>query len=285
MIERGTFLSAIVAQNASVSRHQGSWCEYLIPQSYYIYNLPANHSEHLKRVHSLRVPCCVTCKQRFHGRTRAHAEEARRLHESTGQCQNRELTLSEPEWMTEEQDTRFASSMIQGHSSSPEEKWQSLYRQLFDVQNDSDIPHPCAFQISHMPFSNGVLTSTDYDYLVPGRDSATAPDAEVGQTLPLTAHPAQGFLSEPSSLITTPLCQEGNAVSSSQLLSHLPLEVSLSETSGETYRMMKTNICFQGTQQCRPTVRYLATASRQLRADLITAPRWAEYIHASQRLC
>lgn len=102
-------------------------------------------TEHLKRVHSLRVSCCVTCKLRFHRRTRAEAEQAEREHHNTMRCIPRELTLAEPEWMSAEQDARFSSCEIQGQSLSAEEKWRVIYRQLFQIPEHGYVPDPCMF--------------------------------------------------------------------------------------------------------------------------------------------
>ncbi|KAJ4295136.1 hypothetical protein N0V90_007146 [Kalmusia sp. IMI 367209] len=52
-------------------------------------------------------------------------------------------------WMTEEQDNRFASSVILGQSTTAEDKWRSIYRQIFDIPEDVPVPDPY------------------YDYLVP----------------------------------------------------------------------------------------------------------------------
>jgi hypothetical protein len=99
--------------------------------------------EHLKRVHSLKVPCCITCRLRFNGKTRAHAEQAQQQHETLGECNPRELAITEPEWMTEEQDARFSNIVIQGQPTSAEDKWRSIYRLIFDPSPEVIVPDPC----------------------------------------------------------------------------------------------------------------------------------------------
>ncbi|KAF2680098.1 hypothetical protein K458DRAFT_393370 [Lentithecium fluviatile CBS 122367] len=141
---------------------------------------PGKLVEHLKRVHSLRVPCCITCKQRFYGKTREKAEQAEQLHRNNASCQPRDITPLEPEWMTEEQDARFASSTIQGQNLSPEEKWRRLYRQLFNVQEHEPVPHP------------------DYDFLVPSHSSLNGPSAPITQYHNLTANLAPELMGEMS---------------------------------------------------------------------------------------
>ncbi|KAF2261437.1 hypothetical protein CC78DRAFT_608165 [Lojkania enalia] len=103
---------------------------------------PGKLVEHLKRVHSLRVPCCITCKLRFHRNRVRDAERCRTEHLNLGQCEPRNLRIDEPEWMTEEQDARFARSIIQGQPTSAEDKWRIIYRQLFNLPEDSMVPDP-----------------------------------------------------------------------------------------------------------------------------------------------
>jgi len=83
------------------------------------------------------------CKQRFSGRTKSHAERAQALHAILGKCEPKELTEMDPEWMAEEQDVRFTDSVIQGQSSTAEEKWRSIYRQIFVIPENISVPDPC----------------------------------------------------------------------------------------------------------------------------------------------
>ena len=93
-------------------------------------------SEHIQRVHSLRLGC-IDCKLRFTQSNKASIETAKRNH----LCKPRNFTDEDPQWMTAEQELRLASwkELGKAHEGGAT-SWAKIYNCLFPGE---EPPSPC----------------------------------------------------------------------------------------------------------------------------------------------
>ena len=61
-------------------------------------------------------------------------------HRKANDCKSRSLTISDPEWMTVQQEGLFSDSIISSPTQSSEEKWQSIYCFLFPDADKDCLP-------------------------------------------------------------------------------------------------------------------------------------------------
>jgi hypothetical protein len=96
-------------------------------------------------VHSQQFGC-IDCKSRFtqskKGQSKkATVEQAKRNHD----CKPRDFTDEDPQWMTEEQESRLAKWKEPGKAQEGGAKsWAKIYMCLFGTAEE-DVPGPCQF--------------------------------------------------------------------------------------------------------------------------------------------